>query len=150
MRHLSLTASIVFFVMILHDPVSLPLPNEVCEGYVLHLSVILFTGGGLPQCMLGNIHPPTIPGADTPTGADTPHRTKHPPEQTPPCPGTRHPTRSRHPRDQAPPPRYSACWEIRSTSERYASYWNAILFVILSYCSIGVGGETNGVNLVEI
>ena len=26
------------------------------------------------------------------------------------------------------PPRRRACWEIRSTSGRYASYWNAILF----------------------
>ena len=38
------------------------------------------------------------------------------------------------PSDQAPPPPEqtpllpSACWEIRSTSGRYASYWNAILF----------------------
>ena len=28
----------------------------------------------------------------------------------------------------ADPPLRSACWEIRSTSGRYASYWNAILF----------------------
>ena len=32
-----------------------------------------------------------------------------------PSPGTRYPL-------------HSACWEIRSTSGRYASYWNAILF----------------------
>ena len=42
--------------------------------------------------------------------------------------------------DQAPPgsrhlprkqtPQHSACWEIRATSGRYASYWNAILFII--------------------
>ena len=36
----------------------------------------------------------------------------------PPVPGT--------PQYQAPP-RSSACWEIRSTSGRYASCWNAIL-----------------------
>ena len=82
--------------------------------------------GGLPQCMLG------------------------PPRNRPPRPGT-HP-QSRHPRtrypswvrtpslDQATPgsrhppgadtPRSSACWEIRSTSGRYASYWNAILWQI--------------------
>ena len=51
----------------------------------LHLSVILFTGEGLP------------------------HTT---------------------PREQTPPLR-SACWEIRSTSGRYASYWNAILFYLV-------------------
>ena len=38
-----------------------------------------------------------------------------------PPPGTRHPTGT------SPPPQSSACWEIRSTSGRYASYWNAIL-----------------------
>ena len=50
-------------------------------------------------------------GADTPPGADTsPEQTHTPPEQTPP-----------------PPPRktYSS---IRSTSGRYAFYWNAFLF----------------------
>ena len=30
---------------------------------------------------------------------------------------------------QGRPPLCSACWEIRSTSGRYASYWNAILFI---------------------
>ena len=59
----------------------------------LQASVILSTGGCLPQCMLGY----------------------HPPEQTPP--------RSRLPPQRRP------CWEIRSTRGRYASYWNAILFV---------------------
>ena len=29
------------------------------------------------------------------------------------------------------PPRSSACWEIRTTSGRYASYWNAYLLEIL-------------------
>ena len=37
-------------------------------------------------------------------------------------PSTRH-----HPWEQTSPLR-SACWEKRSTSGRYASYWNAILF----------------------
>ena len=75
-------------------------------------------GGCLPQCMLGyqpqppqsrhspgTRHPPSkeqthIPGADTPLGADTPW-------------------------NQAPP-READC-SIRSTSGRYASYWNAFL-----------------------
>ena len=34
---------------------------------------------------------------------------------------------SRHPPGQTPSPLRSACWEIRSTSGRYASYWNAFL-----------------------
>ena len=74
------------------------------------LSVILFTGGCLPQCMLGYTPPPR-PEADTPWDQ----------RQIPS--GSRHPLpRSRH------PPLHSACWEIRSTSGRYASYWNAYLF----------------------
>ena len=36
------------------------------------------------------------------------------------------------PRDQVHPPPSSACWEIRATSGRYASYWNAFLFPFLS------------------
>ena len=51
---------------------------------------------------------------------DTPPRDQAPPwDQAPPgadTPQTRHPL-------------HSACWEIRSTSGRYASYWNAILLV---------------------
>ena len=48
------------------------------------------------------------------------------------------------PQDQAPPwsrhtPLHSACWEIRSTSGWYASYWNAILLfltlVVVFFCS---------------
>ena len=49
---------------------------------------------------------PPGPEADLPPGADTP------PEQNLPPPGTK----GRH------PPRRSACWEIRATSGRYASY----------------------------
>ena len=53
--------------------------NEVVAKVIfLHLSVILFTGGVLPQCMLG-YHPqtpdppwtPDPPGADTPREADS-------------------------------------------------------------------------------
>ena len=56
--------------------------NEVVAKVIfLHPSVILFTGGCLPQCMLGyppgsrHIHPleaDTPPRAGTPLGADTP------------------------------------------------------------------------------
>ena len=47
-------------------------PQRSCGKVMfLHLSVILFTGGCLPQCMLGN----------TPLRADTPRQT--PPWQTP-------------------------------------------------------------------
>ena len=46
-------------------------------------------------------------------GSASVHAGIPPPQQTPPGPGT---------------PLRSSCWEIRSTSERYASYWNAILY----------------------
>ena len=46
------------------------------------------------------------------------HESRHHP---PPPPRSRHTPRSRD-------PLRSACWEKRSTSGRYASYWNAILF----------------------
>ena len=77
----------------------------------LQASVILLTGGGcLPQCMLGYIPP----GSRHPPGADTHPKSRHP--------------QSRHPPEQTPSNR-RACWEIRSTRGRYASYWNAILFL---------------------
>ena len=68
--------------------------------------------------------------------APPPPRSRQPCEQTP-SPGTRHPPRpplpgTRHiPRADTPQVQTSlrsACWEIRSTSGRYPSYWNAILF----------------------
>ena len=44
----------------------------------LHVSVILSTGGGLPQCMLG-YHPPGA--GTTPPPEQIPPRSRHPPEQ---------------------------------------------------------------------
>ena len=70
----------------------------------LQLSVILFTEGVSASVHAG-IPPPLEP--DTPPRADPP--ISRPPRQT-------------------PPPLHSACWEIRATSGRYASYWNAYLF----------------------
>ena len=66
--------------------------------------VILFTGGCLPQCMLGYHTPPRSrhpPGADTPQSRhtawsrhppqeQTPPGEHTPPEQTPPPPGAEH------------------------------------------------------------
>ena len=78
--------------------------NEVVAKVIfLHLSVILFTGGGFCLNACWDTSPPDQadpleqtppPGADTPLGADT------------------------------PPEAYSS---IRSTSGWYASYWNAFL-----------------------
>ena len=115
------------------------------------LSVILFTGGFLPQCMLGYTHP----WADTPLG-------RHPTGQTPlgrQPPLCRH-LLGRHPPGQTPSaqcmlgytPLPSACWDtppaqcmLRYTVPsacrdrhgyccgRYASYWNAFLLNMHSY-----------------
>ena len=82
----------------------------------LQVSVILLTGGCLPQCML-RCHTPPPPGSRHPPEADTPPPQKH----TPP--------RSRPPLEADPPP-HKACWEIRSTHGRYASYWDAFLFYV--------------------
>ena len=72
----------------------------------------------------GSRHPPG--SRHTPPGADTtplPEADTHPLEQTP--------TQSRHPPEQThTPPSGRACWEIRWTRGRYASYWNAILFKV--------------------
>ena len=53
----------------------LPAATKLCVAKVifLHLSVILFTGGCLPQCMLGYHTPPPSKHP----------RSRHPPEQTP-------------------------------------------------------------------
>ena len=122
----------------------------------LHLSVILFTGGVStrenPPCQgepPGPGRPPqtrqtpwdqTPPGTrQTPPDQADPPGTRHPPrDQTPPLDqadpprpgrptGTRHPPRTRPPLDQTDPPP-EADFSIRSTSGRYASYWNAFLF----------------------
>ena len=69
--------------------------------------------GGLPHCMLGYM--PLGPEVAPPGPEAGIPRSRHPKEQTPP-------TRSRH-------SRRSACWEIRAISGRYASHWNAILFI---------------------
>ena len=56
--------------------------NEVVAKVIfLHLSVILFTGGGVSASVHAGIPPPR---ADTPLAADTPRADTHTPEQTPP------------------------------------------------------------------
>ena len=79
--------------------------------------------GGLPQCMLGYQHPPDQTHTP-PNRQQTPQGSDNPPADTP--------------RDQTPPPRADtlpppkeADSTIRSTSGRYASYWNAFLFNFL-------------------
>ena len=57
-KYKTVTIRFHFFTWVLRIAESLPPANEVWGKVIfLHLSVILFTGGGLPQCMLG-YHPP--------------------------------------------------------------------------------------------
>ena len=88
-------------------------------------------------------HPPeqTSPGADTPReqtaalGADTPQSRHTPPEQTPlehPPGADTSPGADTPPGSRPPPPR-EADSSIRSTSGRYASYWNALLFIFQTH-----------------
>ena len=111
-------------------------------------------GPGTPP---GRVHPP---GPGTHLWAGTPPRTRYTPCRYTPCdqvppvtryppqgPGTPrqvhpHPLPGRYTPQQVHPPgpdtpsgpgtspRSSACWEIRATSGRYASYWNALLLRI--------------------
>ena len=76
----------------------------------------------------------------------TPPWTRYTRQDQVPSPGTRYPP----PRDQVHPspprtrypPHSSACWEIRATSGRYASYWNAFLFIVCrTKCRLETGIE---------
>ena len=90
--------------------------NEVVAKVMfLQVCVCPQGGGCLPQCMLGCHTPPgtrQAPPPPHPGTRQTPPKTRHTPS---PGPGR-------------PPPR-EADSSIRSTSGRYASYWNAFLFL---------------------
>ena len=112
----------------------LPPANEVCEGYaftrVCH-SVHRWWGVCLRACW-DTIPRPPGPGTPQdqvpPPGPGTPPRTRHPLGSRPSPPGSRHPCwEQTPPLGTGSPPPHSDCWEIRSTSGWYASYWNAIL-----------------------
>ena len=143
----SVSFKFVFLISFTKDPpptltfavvsVSLPPANEVWGKVIfLHLSAILFTPGGYlgryPQAG-------TPPGPGTPSEPGTPPGTRYTPSPGPGTPpGTRY---TPSPGPGTPPsqgpgtppgtrytPLISAWWEIRTTSGRYASYWNAFLF----------------------
>ena len=95
--------------------------NEVGARLCFYTCLWFCSQGGLRQTSPRTRHPPAAPWEQTPSD-QAPPQTRHTPvpwEQTPP--------------DQAPPSQRSACWEMRTTSGRYASYWNAILYLV--YCS---------------
>ena len=93
--------------------------NEVVAKVMfLQVSVCPQGGGCLPQCMLGCQTPPG-PGRPPRPGRPTPTRQTPPDQADPPR------TRQTPPRPGRPP--READSSIRSTSGRYASYWNAFL-----------------------
>ena len=124
---------------VLHKCVLLPPANEFCEGYVFTPVCHSVHRGCLPQCMLGytpleqTSHGSRHPLEQTPSRADTP-------QTPPPRADTHHPPRSKHPPGADTTPPCSACWEIRATSGRYASYWNAFLSFIF-VCNIRPYGQ---------
>ena len=98
--------------------VFLPPANEV-RGKVIFSEACVKNSvhGGvcLSACWDTNPYPPM---QTPPPGAGPPQ------EQTPP---RSRPPGGKHLPEQTPPPGSSACWEIRPTSGRCASYWNAFL-----------------------
>ena len=69
----------------------------------------------------------------TPPPLDQTPPSRHPPSG--PDPPRSRPPGSRHPPEQSPPgadPPPEADFSIRSTSGRYASYWNAFLFNVIT------------------
>ena len=102
--------------------------NEVVAKVMfLHVSVILFTGGGLQRTPLRHQAdtPPDLadpPAGRPPSRENPPDQADHPGRENPPGTG-------RPPRQGEPTPREEDC-SIRSMSGRYASYWNAFLFYV--------------------
>ena len=84
-------------------------------------------GGGLPQCML-EADPPSQEWRTPPRLENSPQEWRPPRMETPQeC---RIPPRMENPPKNGDPPTI-ACREIRSMRGRYASYWNAILLLLL-------------------
>ena len=108
-------------VCILLECILVTTHKQICEGYVFTLVCQSFCSqGGVP----GQVHPEagTPPGQVHPQDRYTPRQVHPPRTSTPPGKYT--------PLDRYTPGS-SACWEIRATSGRYASYWNA--FSCLNY-----------------
>ena len=127
--------------------------NEVVAKVMFLQVCVCPQGGCLPQCMLGCHTPPDgePPRMENPPDGEPP-LDRNPPDGEPPRmdgepprmenpPGWRTPPDGEPPRMEnppgwrTPPPPREADSSIRSTSGRYASYWNAFLFILLSICA---------------
>ena len=67
------------------------------------------------------------PQEDTPRKTDPPGRNQEDPPMKKPGRPPQEDTPRKTDLPQEDPPQSSACWEIRATSRRYASYWNVFL-----------------------
>ena len=97
------------------------------QGFFLQLSVILFTGGGGGVCPIAcwDTHTPwtqTRPWTHTPS--DT-----HPLDTHTRTAGHTHTQTHTHTHPWRPPGHPPGYYGIRSTNGRYASYWNAYLYL---------------------
>ena len=131
-------------------------PQRSCGQGNVFTGVCLSTVGCLPQCMLGCQTPRTRQGEPLQT-TQIPQTRENPPRpgrtpldqgeppgsgrENPPGPGRTPPDQGETPPDQGDPPQTRenppdqgeppGPGSIRSTSGRYASYWNAFLFGII-------------------
>ena len=106
----------------------------------------------MPQCML-LYHPPPDQTPPPPDQAATPPPgpgRNHPPwtRQTPPDQADTPPDQADPPGPGIPPPR-EADSSIRSTSGRYASYWNAFLFQLCVSVCLSAGGGGSHVTITH-
>ena len=109
----------------------LPPAKEVWGKVIFYTCLSFCLQGGVCLSACWDTTPPW--SRHHPPGADTPQSrhpcSRHPPGADPPWDQTILP-------EQTPPGnRPPACWEIRSTRGRYASYWNAILYWLFIYKS---------------
>ena len=106
-------------------------PQRSCGQGNVFTGVCLSTGGGVCLSAAGMPYPPG-PGRPPPGPGRPPGTRQTPPgaRQTHPGPGRPPLGTGRPPLGTGRPPR-EADSSIRSTSGRYASYWNAFLFIIM-------------------
>ena len=102
----------------------LPPANEVWGKVIFSVACVRNSVHRVGVCLHAGIPPPRSRHTHSPRPGT--------PRAGPPGPGTPLPPQTRHP-PRVDTPLRSACWEIRSTSGRYASYyWNEILLKSLT------------------
>ena len=136
----AITTSVLGRFNCMDNEVLLPAATKLGQGNIF-TDVCLSTGGGVSASVHAGIylgaattHPlDQTPPEQTPLDQTPPPRTRpsprsRPPGEDTPLEQTLPPPEQTPPRADPPPPR-EADFSIRSTSGRYASYWNAFLFI---------------------